>query len=204
MVLEAAAKVLERQGHGGLTMRAVAAELGVQAPALYWYVKDKQALELALYDHLMSDLIFAPEGADWREDVRRMAQDLRRHFLSRRNVARLLPAGFFFAPRSMTLLDVALGVLLDAGLSPRDAGYAFVTAFAFVVNWSLGEAQVRERPLEQMPGLDADAKAMIASGAFPNFAVASASFTEPGDLDEQFLFGLNALIAGFERLIPTG
>src|SRR5262245_25113857 len=78
MILDAAARVLERDGHAGLTMRAVAAELGVQAPAIYWHIADKEALELALYDHLMRDLTFAPIGEDWREDVRHMADALRR------------------------------------------------------------------------------------------------------------------------------
>jgi hypothetical protein len=44
---------------------------------------------------------------------------------------------------------------------------------------------------------------MIASGAFPNFVIASAAFAEPAGLDEQFLLGLDALVAGFERLAPA-
>ncbi len=199
-VLAAAAVVLERDGHAGLTMRAVASELGVQAPAIYWYVKDKQALELALYDHLMADLVFAPKGLDWREDIRQTAIDLRRHLLSHRDLARLIPPGFFFAPRAIQLLEVALGVFLRGGLSPRDAFYAFATGFSYVVNWCLVEAELNMRPAGQRAGLDAEAKAKIAGGDLPNLALATASFGEGGNVNEQFLFGLDALIAGFERL----
>jgi TetR/AcrR family tetracycline transcriptional repressor len=201
MVLEAAATVLERDGYGGLTMRAVASQLGVQAPAIYWYVKDKQTLELALYDHLMEGLAFRPDGADWRVDLRRMGIELRRHMLARRDVARLIPAGFFFAPNAMRQMDAVLGVLLAAGLSPRDAFYAFATGFSYVTNWCLAEAAMRERPDNQRPGLDEAAKDRIAGGDYPNLAIASASFGVGGDVDEQFLFGLDALIAGFERLV---
>jgi TetR/AcrR family tetracycline transcriptional repressor len=201
-VLAAAARVLERDGLGGLTMRGVAAELGVQAPALYWHVDNKDALRLALYDHLMAGLVFAPGGVDWRDDLRRMAHDLRARLLSRRDLARLIPDGFFYAPRSMALLDTVLGVLLAAGLKPRDAFYAFTTAFSYVVRWCLGEAELRARPPEKRPGLDAAAKALLGDrSAFPHFARVAEAFREPGGLDEQFAFGIDSLIAGYERLI---
>ena len=61
-VVEAAARVLARDGYDGLTMRAIADEIGVQAPALYWYFADKRALELALYAHLMEGFAFRLSG----------------------------------------------------------------------------------------------------------------------------------------------
>lgn len=202
-VIEAAARVLEREGYAGLTMRAVATELKVQAPALYWYVASKEALELALYDHLMRDLVFSPVRDDWREDVRRMSQALRVHLVARRDIGRLLPNGFFFAPNSVGLMDVAVGVLLDAGIRPRDAFYAFTTAFAYVSNWAVGEAELASRPAGTRPGLDDESRTLLTGGAYPAFAQVAQAFLEPGDIDEQFAFGLDCLIAGFERLVPT-
>ena len=201
-VVAAAAAVLERDGHGGLTMRAVAAELGVPAPALYWYFKDKQALELALYDHLLADLRFEPRGADWREDLRGMAQGLRAHLVSRRDIGKLPPPGFFFAPNAIGLMEMALGVLLDAGFPPRDAYYVLITAVDYVSTWARGEAELHLRPVER-PGLDEAAKRSLIDGAYPNFARVAQAFLQPGGVDEQFAFGLDALIAGFERLIPA-
>lgn len=202
-VLDAAAAVLEREGYAGLTMRAVAAELGVQAPAIYWYVKDKQALELALFDHLQAHLVFEPEGKDWRADLRRMGETLRGFMLAHRDVVRLLPHGFFYTPRAMQRLDQVLGVLIAAGMKPRDAAYAFTTGFDYVANWARGEAELRARGPDRRPGLDEAAKAQIASGALPNVARAFEAFLDPGSLEEQFRFGLDALIAGFERLVPA-
>ncbi len=200
-VLEAAARVLERDGLAGLTMRGVAAELGVQAPALYWHVASKAALRIALYDHLMVGMVFKPEGEDWREDVRRMAHDLRRWLLSRRDLARLIPDGFFFAPQAMAQMDTVLGVLMGAGLTPRDAFYAFATSFSFVVRWCLGEVALRDD--DARPGLDAEARDLLLTGeAYPNVAKAVGAFVVAGSFEEQFAFGIDSLIAGFERLIP--
>ena len=46
--MRAAASLLERDGPDGLTMRAIAAELGIRAPSLYKHIADKQELEVAL------------------------------------------------------------------------------------------------------------------------------------------------------------
>ena len=43
-VVRAALEVLDDAGIDGVTVRAVAARLGVQAPALYWHVRDKREL----------------------------------------------------------------------------------------------------------------------------------------------------------------
>ena len=43
-VADTALKLLNEVGLDGLTLRAIARELDVKAPALYWHFKDKQAL----------------------------------------------------------------------------------------------------------------------------------------------------------------
>src|SRR5580658_10949606 len=84
-VVEAAARVMAREGYAGLTMRAIADELGVQAPALYWYVPSKEALEVLLYDQLMSGFVVTLSGGDWRESVREAARQLRQHMRRHRD-----------------------------------------------------------------------------------------------------------------------
>ncbi len=202
LVVEAAARVLERDGFDGLTMRAVASELKVQAPALYWHFPNKDALQVALYDHLMADMVFDLGGRDWREDIAGMAQQLRRHLLKRRDVARLLPHGFFVGPNIMAQAETILGILLGAGLAPKDAAYAMSTGFSYVVTWVIGEADLIARRARGHDGNDDLAKAMIATGAYPNFSLVLSAFDAGGDIDGQFAFGMTCLIAGFEQLIP--
>ena len=200
-VVEAAAAVLERDGHGGLTLRAVATELKVQAPALYWYFDDKQALELALFDHLMAGLTFAPKGLDWQADLRDMARALRTHLTSRRDLGKLPPTGFFFTPQAAALMEAALGVVLNAGLAPRAAFYAFVTLADYVTNWSKAEGEMRSRA-DQRPGVDPIAKAALTDGTYPNLARVALEFTRPDSIDENFNLGLEVQIAGIASLAP--
>src|SRR5689334_8141820 len=47
-IAAAARQLLEQEGPQGLSMRKVAARLGIQAPSLYKHLPDKQALESAV------------------------------------------------------------------------------------------------------------------------------------------------------------
>ena len=47
-IVEAARLIVERDGESALTMRRLAADLGMKAPSLYKHFPDKEALELEL------------------------------------------------------------------------------------------------------------------------------------------------------------
>src|SRR2546429_7416367 len=55
LFVQAAIALLDEEGLDGLTTRRLAARLGVQSPALYWYVRDKDELL-----DLVADAICAP------------------------------------------------------------------------------------------------------------------------------------------------
>ena len=84
-LIDAAFAQLEEQGLNALSMRKLAARLNVQAPAIYWHVKDKAELL-----GLMARRIHVPAYADvthaenWRDWLRQFGRALRRSFLSHR------------------------------------------------------------------------------------------------------------------------
>lgn len=47
-IVTVAGQILERDGGDGLTMRAIAAKLGIRAPSLYKHIANKRELEIAL------------------------------------------------------------------------------------------------------------------------------------------------------------
>lgn len=52
-VVDAAERILETEGLDAVTMRRLAAELGMQAPSLYKHVKDKAEIEAALQERAL-------------------------------------------------------------------------------------------------------------------------------------------------------
>ena len=69
-VLAAARRIADAEGVDRLTMRRLAAELGVLPNALYTYVPDKEALLDALIDDLLAGIeADEPAAGDWREGL---------------------------------------------------------------------------------------------------------------------------------------
>ncbi|MGR3496590.1 TetR/AcrR family transcriptional regulator [Citreimonas sp.] len=62
-VREAALKLFARHGYAAVSMRRIAAEVGVQAGALYNYTPDKQSLLFSLLEGHMTDLLGALDAA---------------------------------------------------------------------------------------------------------------------------------------------
>ncbi|GAA4430016.1 TetR/AcrR family transcriptional regulator C-terminal domain-containing protein [Actinokineospora soli] len=67
-IAAAALAVIDREGLGALSMRAVAAQLGMGTMSLYRYVSDREQVERLVVAHILSDVDTAVEG-DWRERV---------------------------------------------------------------------------------------------------------------------------------------
>ena len=56
-ILKAAVQMVEHDGADGLSLRAVASALGVKAPSLYRYFLDKEALEVAVAEGILTVML---------------------------------------------------------------------------------------------------------------------------------------------------
>ena len=137
-IATAALRLLDDTGVDGLTMRKVAAELGVQAPALYWHVKNKQELLDAMARVLFVsavDGVEAPRrGTQWQDWLIELAGRLRAALLRYRDGARVL-AGTNVSDDSMwRVTELTLRTLEDAGFQMRDA----VRIFPILLHYTIG------------------------------------------------------------------
>ena len=91
-IVQAALDLLDEAGMDGLTVRALASRLGVQAPALYWHVRSKQALldEMAtvIWRQIGDVMAGLPAGLPWREVMATYAATVRRELLRHRDGAK--------------------------------------------------------------------------------------------------------------------
>ena len=76
-VLDVAHDLLEAEGVEGLTMRALAAKLGVAVTAIYWHVGNKETLLAELGDRVIAEVgAVHGEGATSRDRVCSLARSL--------------------------------------------------------------------------------------------------------------------------------
>jgi AcrR family transcriptional regulator len=71
-----ALSLLDRKGPSGLTMRALAAELGTGVMTLYNYVSQREELEMLVVEAVIAQAQWPNElhGATWQEEVRAIAK----------------------------------------------------------------------------------------------------------------------------------
>ena len=111
-VVEHALEVLDRHGLADLSMRRLAADLGVQPSALYWHFADKQALLAAVADEVLRRGARPVPDGSWVGRVTAFAHQLRDAMLAYRDGAELVAAAQAFglgeadpAGRLVELLD---------------------------------------------------------------------------------------------------
>ncbi|MFI8826703.1 TetR/AcrR family transcriptional regulator C-terminal domain-containing protein [Streptomyces sp. NPDC053431] len=199
-VAETALRLLNERGLDGLTLRAIAQELNVQAPALYWHFKNKQALldEMAtvMYRRMVADPAARPAGdVSWQERLLAANRGLRAGLLRYRDGAKVYSGARFTGTDHAADMEEQLGALVDAGFTLRDAVRASTTAYMYTLGFVTEEQGTEPVPGEPRQGFDVTERAERLA-EFPLAAAAGAEiFT---DYDSRFEEGLRLIVAGIE------
>ena len=72
-VLRGAINVADAAGVGALTIRSLAAELGVKPMSIYYYVANKSDILDGIVDEVFSEIDLPPGDGDWQSEIRRRA-----------------------------------------------------------------------------------------------------------------------------------
>lgn len=196
LVTETALRLLNEVGLDGLTLRAIAKELDVQAPALYWHFKNKQELldEMAteMYRRMVAGVRIAPD-ADWRERLLDVNRGLRAALLGYRDGAKVFSGSRFTGTEHGEQMEEHLGALTGAGLTLTQAVRAASTTHLFTIGFVTEEQGVQPLPGERREGYDIEERARLLS-RYPLSAAAGAEMFER--YDEHFEEGLALLITG--------
>ncbi|MER6363080.1 TetR/AcrR family transcriptional regulator C-terminal domain-containing protein [Kitasatospora sp. NPDC001527] len=195
-VVDTALRLLDETGLDGLTLRRIATELDVKAPALYWHFANKQAL----LDEMATEMLRrmsagSPElPDDWREALAGTCRTLRDGLLGYRDGAKVF-SGTRLTDSGHTGGQHALLAVFDrAGFALADAVLALTTAYAFTIGFVIEEQAVHPVPGERAPGYDPDRRA---AGIDPEHALAAAAGREIfGDFEQRFERGLAIVVAG--------
>jgi AcrR family transcriptional regulator len=203
-VADTALKLLNEVGLDGLTLRAIARELDVKAPALYWHFKDKQALldEMAteIYRRTVAGTALDP-GDTWQDRLLKANRGLRAALLGYRDGAKVFSGSRFTSTEHAHAMEDTLRVLTSAGFTLTQAVRATTTAYAYTIGFVTEEQGVSPLPGERREGYDVDERARRLAG-FPLTAAAGAELFH--DYERRFEEGLALVVAGIEARYAAG
>jgi AcrR family transcriptional regulator len=195
-VLEAARRIADAEGVDRLTMRRLAAELGVMPNTLYTYFPDKEALLDALVDDLLAGVEAGdPATEDWREGLVRVMDSSRQLLLAHPELVSVFIARPGLGPNAARLGERTLELLARAGLEGERA----VEALRVLLVYSLGFAAFQAPRCRG----DAGARSARATSAFAGLPEDSfprvrglAGLLAGPTTDQQFHTGLSWLLDG--------
>src|SRR6266540_2129841 len=170
-MIETALLLLDEVGLDGLTVRRLAAELGVQSPSLYWHIRTKQ---------------------DW---LTRRGRAYRRSLLAHRDSARIVAAAAALSPATVRAFDQELTAMVGCGFTPVLALRTIAALTRYVNGFVLQEQTERQGaaapPADQLAAL----AGLLDGGTSATLLVA---IREGGSSlsEEAFEYGVRALIDG--------
>jgi AcrR family transcriptional regulator len=147
-IVQAGLDVLDEAGLDRLTVRAVAARLGVQAPALYWHVRDRQQLvdEMAteLWRQLVGELAALPEETGWQDGMRAFASSARRILLSHRDRAKVFTGTYLTDTEVLRAQEEPLARMIAQGFSLANVMRGYSLVYCFVAGFCIEEQAVAQ------------------------------------------------------------
>jgi AcrR family transcriptional regulator len=189
-VVDVAIDLLDAAGLDALTMRKLAAELGVQAGALYWHFAGKQALLDAMADRFLEGVVADLPAGSWDDQLSAMAWRLRQALLSHRDGARVMAGTYVAEPNTLLLGNTAVEILQAAGLPPDRAGWTAVATMHYVLGHTIEEqAQI------ELVKRGAWEPKLVVDGIENRIAVTAFA----ADPAERFTYGLELLLDGIRQ-----
>jgi AcrR family transcriptional regulator len=203
-VLETAVAFADRHGLEALSMRKLGEELGASAMSLYYYVPNKVHLLDGMVDIVFSEIEPPSADVDWKTAMRNRAistrEALRRHPWAIGEMEGRTTHG----TANLRLHNAVLGCLRAAGFSLEMTVHAYSVQDAYIYGFALQE---RDMSSETTEDFAAEAQRQMREyeaqlADYPHLVevvgghVATAGY----DYASEFLFGLELILDGLERL----
>lgn len=198
-VLNGAMELLDSEGLDALTMRKLAAHLGVQAGALYWHFANKQALLDAMAEKLVEGVGAPQPDGPWDQRLTILAERLHRALLSHRDGARVFAGTYVAEPNTLLFGKATIDILQPAGLPPERAAWISFSLAHYVLGHTIEEQAQAELAAQ---GAWQAKMTAIQEREGPDFArtITAVFDAEP---DERFRYGLRLFLDGIRHQLPT-
>jgi AcrR family transcriptional regulator len=199
--LDVAMELADAGGLEAVTMRALAAELGVEAMSLYHHVANKDALLDGMVDRVFAEIALPAMSTDWRAELRRRAQSARAVLRRHPWAIALMESRSTPGPATLRHHDAVLGCLRHAGFSIPLTGHAYAVLDSYVYGFAHTEVNLPMQTSKQTAELASQIMSQFPVDEYPHLA----EFTlkqvlQPGyAYGNEFEFGLDLVLDGLDR-----
>jgi AcrR family transcriptional regulator len=195
-IVATALKLVDREGLKALSMRRLGAELGVDPMAVYYHIRNKEALLDAIVEAVMAAIdltVYHPEDSPV-EQVMCAARAYRDAMLAHANALPIVLSRGPATSAALIPVELLTGILREAGLPPAEA-YSGMNMIAAAVRGCVGMLAFggSKSPTQEQEEIEAMARSLPAN-EFPYLREAMPYIGHFADYG--FDFGIRALACG--------
>ncbi|MEV4918942.1 TetR/AcrR family transcriptional regulator C-terminal domain-containing protein [Streptomyces tirandamycinicus] len=205
-IIGAALVIIDEEGVEALSMRRIAARLGVQAMSLYNHVRGKDDILDGVTEFITDDMRMPRRMAGgWEEGIRDLSYGFRRASLRHPRACELVLMRQLSTPTALAPVDTMIAMMLDHGFDEEVAVHVLRLFISFQVGTLLqevrsgpGSGREARNPEERL----AARAAYFAGSGFPAVAKV-APILAVNDHEAEFAFGVELLISALRGLAPV-
>ena len=191
-IVEAGLDLIDQLGPQGLTMRALADELGVTATALDYYCDGRDALLEGIVDHVAAGIVAAaPSDGNWQSQIRSLLVTMVEHTSAHPATIGWVITEYAKRPPVIRIHERILSIFHTAGFTPEEA----VTVKGILLRFCTGHLILSV----SAPELD---WREVPKGAYDNYRIARKNVKQIDKVD-LFRMGLDIMITGAADRFPA-
>lgn len=202
--LAVAVEVADDSGLGGLTMRKLAAALGVEAMSLYYHVANKEDILDGMVDLVFGEIELPSGESDWKTEMRERAVSARQALMAHPWAVPLMDSRSNAGPSILRHHNAVIGSLRQAGFSLEMAAHAFSLLDSYIFGFVLQDTNLPFETLEELEAVATSIMDQFPVDDYPYFVELTVDHVlKPGySYSDEFLFGLEFILDGLEaRLV---
>ena len=202
-VIDAASRVADASGLGGVSMRSVGRELDVEAMSLYHHVASKDALLDGLADWVFERIDTPSSSGPWRSEMERRAHSARTVLGAHPWGLGLIESRRSPGPATLHHHDAVIGCLRASGFTVALAAHAFSVLDAYTYGFVLTEVNLPFAPGESADDFVAGLGPL--ADAHPHLAemVAEQVVGRAYAYGDEFEYGLTLVLDGLEHRVAA-
>ncbi|MFJ6630967.1 TetR/AcrR family transcriptional regulator C-terminal domain-containing protein [Streptomyces sp. NPDC091376] len=206
-IVGAALVIIDEEGMDALSMRRIAARLGVQAMSLYNHVRSKDDILDGVTEFITTDMHMPQRmTGDWEDGIRSIAYGFRQASLRHPRACELVLMRQLSTPTALAPVDTMIAMMLDHGFDEETAVHALRLFISFQVGTLLRQFHSTSGPAgDAKDGAERETvrTAYFAASGFPAVAKV-APILAVNDHEAEFAFGVELLITALRELAPVG
>jgi TetR/AcrR family transcriptional regulator, tetracycline repressor protein len=209
-VVERGLALADAEGLEAVTIRRLAADLGVTPMALYWHFRSKDELLVGLADRVWGEIdVDVDPDADWSAQLRALLESLIRVLRAHPSASQLLMSGEKRTSDAASIAnEVALEVLHRAGFDAEHAAAiaknALFTGITLVMSEPGFEPGLSEAERVEHQRLARVRLSLLPPDKFPRLVECAVPMTACDNPDFHYKLGVDLFIAGVQALAATG